>query len=123
MEAGDKIELEGVNLSLTYLRSDSHPDSKVGKTARTIHISNFDYGTREEDLKAKFEEYGEIDRIHIPRHPDGNSKGFAFITYKDKESSTEAIRLASGQEFLGRPIYVNPSKPPQRRRKENDYDF
>ena len=48
IEAGNELEIDGVKLKLSFMRSKDHPDSRDGRMARTVHVSNLDFGTTTE---------------------------------------------------------------------------
>ncbi len=73
-----------------------------------IYVGNLSYRVEEEDLKAAFEQYGEVTstRIIIDRET-GKSKGFAFVEMTDEEAANTAVVSLEGSEFEGRNLRVS----------------
>ena len=67
-----------------------------------IFVGNLHHGTTIEDLKKIFSPCGEIKHISIPMDKlTGIKRGFALVTFRDKESARLALKL-KGQAWLGR---------------------
>ncbi|CAK4068010.1 unnamed protein product [Aphanomyces euteiches] len=57
----------------------------------------------EADIRAVFESHGEIEEIYILRHPGtGQSKGCAFLKYKDRHAASTAIDSINGNVTMDR---------------------
>ncbi|KAF0699986.1 Aste57867_9466 [Aphanomyces stellatus] len=57
----------------------------------------------EADIRAVFESHGEIEEIYILRHPGtGQSKGCAFLKYKDRHAASTAIDMINGVVTMDR---------------------
>jgi len=78
-----------------YRRDDPH-DSSV------IYVAKLGRNTRESDLKEGFSRYGTIKGIAM-------KSSYAFITYDNPESATEAISRMNGAKFLDGELVVEPS--------------
>ncbi len=51
----------------------------------------------ESEIRRVFDVHGEIEEIYILRHPaTGQSKGCAFLKYKDRQSASTAIDAVNG---------------------------
>ncbi|GME79663.1 unnamed protein product [Ambrosiozyma monospora] len=80
-----------------------------------VHKLNF-YKVTTDALSELFSKYGEIEDIKLPLNKK-NSKmgrsndGFAFISFKDKESARVAIEELDGYELFSRKISVKLSEP------------
>jgi len=75
-----------------------------------IYVGNLNFDTTAEDLKAAFEEFGDVMDCFLPVDYDGNARGFGFIQMSD-EDSLKAIEGMNGVEFDGRTLNVNKSLP------------
>lgn len=76
-----------------------------------LYVGNLSFQTREEDLKALFEEYGEVTSVKIiTDRATGKSKGFAFVEMANKEDAMNAIRNLSNKEVGGRNLKVNEAR-------------
>jgi len=79
-----------------------------------IYIGNLNYRVREEDLKNKLAEFGEVESVKIVKDREtGRSKGFAFAEMPDEEAARKVIAELDQQEFEGRPMYVKEARPRQ----------
>ncbi len=83
-----------------------------------IYVGNVPYAATEEDLETLFSEYGPVATATIIRDRyDGRSKGFGFVEMENQEDGERAIEALDGQDFMGRPLKVNPARPREERRQ------
>ncbi|KAJ2968629.1 hypothetical protein NUW58_g10183 [Xylaria curta] len=80
--------------------------------AATIFISNITFEATDVHLTEAFGKYGNIVALNIARDGRGLSRGFAFITFEDKESADRAIGEANNSFWHGRRILVAHRKEP-----------
>src|ERR1043166_6333135 len=79
---------------------------------KNLFVGNMSFQTTESDLRAAFEQYGEITRIQIMTDRDtGRARGFAFVEMADEEAAANAIAGLNGKELDGRALNVNEAKP------------
>ncbi|MBD3253231.1 RNA-binding protein [Candidatus Pacearchaeota archaeon] len=77
-----------------------------------IFVGNLSFEVSKEDLEKHFSEFGEIEETRlITDRFSGKSKGFGFITFKEKESADKAIQETNNKEFHGRELKVSIAKP------------
>ena len=77
-----------------------------------IYVGNLSYQTTEDDLRASFENFGEVTSVRIIQdRATGRSKGFGFVEMPDEESAETAIAALNGKDFSGRNIRVNQARP------------
>lgn len=70
------------------------------------------FQTTESDLRALFEPFGEITRIHIAHDREtGQPRGFAFVEIADDAEAAKAISALNGREVAGRALKVNEAAP------------
>ncbi|ADI38082.1 putative RNA-binding protein rbpA [Waddlia chondrophila 2032/99] len=87
-----------------------------------LYVGNLSYRVSEDQFKDYFASFGEVlsAKIITDRFT-GQSKGFGFVEFADKEAAEEAIKELNGSNFEGRSIVVNEAKPmedrPPRRSK------
>ena len=80
-----------------------------------LFVGNMHFETTEGDLRALFEQFGEVTRLQVMTDRDtGRPRGFAFVTMDD-EGAAKAIAELNGKEFEGRAITVNEAKPREAR--------
>ena len=72
----------------------------------TLFIGNMSFKTTADDLQKLFAPFGVISTIRIPTDFEtGRPRGFAFITFEDKEAAQQALSL-DNSELDGRPLKV-----------------
>ena len=77
-----------------------------------IYAGNLSYDLSEEDLKAAFEEFGEVTSAKIiSDRYNGRSKGFGFVEMPSDDAAKAAIDALAGKELGGRPLVVNEARP------------
>jgi RNA recognition motif-containing protein len=77
-----------------------------------IFVGNMSFQTDESELRALFEPYGEITRVHIPTDRDtGRARGFAFVEMANASEAASAIAALNGRELGGRQLRVNEAQP------------
>jgi cold-inducible RNA-binding protein len=89
---------------------------------KNLFVGNLSFRTTETELRALFEPFGQIARIHIATDRDtGRSRGFAFVDMPNDEEATRAMTALNGKDLDGRPLKVNEARPKpertQRRRR------
>ncbi|KAJ8038429.1 Eukaryotic translation initiation factor 3 subunit G [Holothuria leucospilota] len=78
----------------------------------TIRVTNLSEDTRESDLKDLFNPFGSIQRIFLAMDRVTNtSKGFAFITFYDRNAAEKAISKVSGYGYDHLILNVEWAKP------------
>lgn len=82
-----------------------------------IFIKNLDPQTTAPELYSYFSQYGEILTCRIALNELGIPRGFAYVTYRDEESSERAITSMNGQPFgeSRRKLFVGQNLPRQER--------
>lgn len=77
-----------------------------------IYISNLNYSTKSESLKALFEEYGEVSSANIITDKETRrSRGFGFVEMPNDADGQKAIDELNGTTFEGKEINVNVARP------------
>ena len=76
-----------------------------------IYVGSLSWDTSEDGLREAFEPFGEIEssRLVIDRET-GRSRGFGFVTYKEKEDALKAIEEMNGKELDGRTLRVDEAR-------------
>lgn len=79
---------------------------------KNVFVGNMNFKTTEDELRALFEPFGEIGRIHIINDRDtGLPRGFAFVEMADPSEAAKAIADLDGKEVAGRNLRVNEAAP------------
>ena len=77
-----------------------------------IYVGNLGFTVTNEDLKEKFEQYGNVDSAKIiTDRESGRSKGFGFVEMSNSQEANQAINALNGSDFQGRSMTVNEAKP------------
>jgi len=80
-----------------------------------LFVGNLNFQTTESDLRALFEPFGQIERIHIATDRDtGQARGFAFVEMANDEQAKNAMTSLDGKELGGRNVKVNEARPKER---------
>lgn len=80
--------------------------------SQKIYVGNLSFSTTNDDLRTKFEQYGDVTSANVIMDRDsGRSKGFGFVEMATKSEATEAINALNGTEYNGRQMTVNEAKP------------
>ena len=76
-----------------------------------IYVGNLSYDTTEDELRALFEQHGEVTDLHVPTDREsGRPRGFAFVEMSDEEKAGAAIEALNGTEVGGRALTVNKAR-------------
>ena len=77
-----------------------------------LFFGGLPYETTEEQLTELFVAQGQLKEVHIAKDKEtGNSKGFAFVTYKSYKEGEAAIEALKGTKIDGRKLTIQESKP------------
>lgn len=76
-----------------------------------IHAGNISSAVLEDDLKATFGKYGQVDTVEIVRDSvTGLSRGFAIVPMSRDEDAIAAIGQLNFTQYEGRTIGVSQSR-------------
>jgi cold-inducible RNA-binding protein len=77
-----------------------------------LYVGNLSFETLEVDVQDLFAQAGTVTETMLMQdRATGQSRGFAFVTMSTPEEAQEAIRRFDNQDFQGRPLRVNESRP------------
>ncbi|KAG9194683.1 RNA-binding domain-containing protein [Alternaria panax] len=60
-----------------------------------------------EDLQKLFRSYGKVNFVNLPKKPNGELRGFGFVSLRGKKNAERAIQELNGKEIDERPIAVD----------------
>lgn len=60
-----------------------------------------------EDLQKLFRSYGKVNFVNLPKKPNGELRGFGFVSLRGKKNAEKAILELNGKEISGRPVAVD----------------
>jgi len=79
---------------------------------KSLFVGNMNFQTTEGELRALFEPFGQVTRIHIAMDREtGRARGFAFIEMPNDEEAAKAIAGLDGKAVGGRNLKVNEARP------------
>ena len=82
---------------------------------KNLFVGNMSFQTTESDLRALFEPFGAITRVHLATDREtGELWGFAFVEMANDAEAAKAIAALDGKEVGGRNLKVNEARPKER---------
>jgi len=99
--------------------------SRGGEELHSVRIGNdLPYDCKEDELREKFGEFGEIGDVYIPKHRDtGECRGFAFVRFVKRDDMEYCVDEAKKEPITidGKEVKVEDAgrRPPKR---EDRYD-
>ena len=79
---------------------------------KNLFVGNMSFQTTEADLRALFEPYGKVVRVHVATDREtGQARGFAFVEMSNDEEAAKAMAELNGKEVAGRALRVNEATP------------
>ena len=81
-----------------------------------MYVSNLSFHTSDEDLRALFQEFGEVSSAKvITDKVSGRSRGFGFVEMPDEAAAKQAMQELEGKEIEGRSLSVTVARPKEDR--------
>ncbi len=81
-----------------------------------IYVGNLPYSTDRDELRAVFEQYGEVSSARVVADREtGRSRGYGFVEMPNAEQAQAAIEALNGKEIGGRKAVVNEARPREER--------
>ena len=81
-----------------------------------IYVGNLPYSTERDELRAVFEQYGEVSSARVVTDREtGRSRGYGFVEMPNAEQAQAAIEALNGKEIGGRKAVVNEARPREER--------
>ena len=79
---------------------------------KNLFVGNLAFQTTESDLRALFEPFGQVGRVHMAMDREtGRARGFGFVEMTNDVEAKSAIAALDGKEFAGRSLKVNEARP------------
>jgi cold-inducible RNA-binding protein len=79
---------------------------------KNLFVGNMSFQTTESDLRALFEPFGQVTRVHIAMDREtGRARGFGFVEMANDDEAAKAIAALDGKEAGGRNLKVNEARP------------
>lgn len=74
---------------------------------QTLLVQNLNYSTNKEEIKKHFEQIGEVSKIELVLDKNENSKGIAYVTYKNPEDARLASKVLNKTVLDGNKLYLD----------------
>lgn len=85
-----------------------------------IFVAKLNFDTQESDLRAAFEEFGEVTSANIITDKfTGRSKGYGFVEMPNDDEAQAAIDELNDTELDGRTIVVKKAEPRENRNRRS----
>jgi len=79
---------------------------------KNLFVGNMSFQTTSADLKALFEPFGQLARVHVAMDREtGRARGFGFVEMVNDAEAAAAIAALDGKDMSGRNIKVNEARP------------
>jgi RNA recognition motif-containing protein len=84
---------------------------------RKLFVGNLSFAIGENELRALFEQKGEVESVTVMRDLDtGRSRGFGFVEMTTDEAAQKAVTELNSFSVEGRNLTVNEARPKTERR-------
>jgi len=112
LEDWGSLALETARMALEGGGAAAQPPQVGGKPnlsdGTSLFVCNLSRRTLATDIRRRFEEYGAIVDVYLPRdYHSGEARGFGFVEFEDAASAEEARRHLDGLALDGRTISVD----------------
>lgn len=113
IQGGDMLSIDEV-VNNIY----AEPDADAGRAHAIpcrLFIGGLNWRVTTDELQKMMEEYGPVSDAFIVTDRDtGDSRGFGFVTMRDRRDASQAIRKLNGEDFHGRTLVVRLATERQR---------
>eukprot|EP00397_Hematodinium_sp_SG-2012_P017963 GEMP01018382.1.p1 GENE.GEMP01018382.1~~GEMP01018382.1.p1 ORF type:complete len:297 (+),score=88.50 GEMP01018382.1:187-1077(+) len=97
------------------LRNKARTEADRAKEETTLRVTNLSEDVRDGDLQVLFLPFGRLQRVYLARYRDGEkegqSKGFAFVTFQDRKDAEAAMKKLHGHGYDNLILQVNWAQP------------
>jgi len=90
---------------------DKRNDAEEGLPRKNLYVANLSYDTTEQMLEETFSAFGEITSVEVIKEPGtSQSRGFAFVGFKNEDEGDAAVAALNGSQINGRTVRVEVAK-------------
>jgi len=84
------------------------------KKLSTVFLSNLDFEVDEDNIASILESSGKIEEVRLVKHPNGKSKGYAFVQFSNPDEAEHA-KGRDNELVKGRPMYISECDPERKK--------
>jgi len=108
-------------LNVSWAEPQEDADADTMASVRTLYISNLHANVTDNVLGSLFSQYGVLVNCAIVKNPQTKeSRGFAFVEFKTRESCVAAMDALNGAQLESQPMTIVLAKPPPKPSKSSD---
>jgi RNA recognition motif-containing protein len=100
------VEDRNLNVSWADSPVSNFVDEEIMSKVKTLYVSNLSVSVKDDLLRSMFQNFGEIAKCVICKNNNGESKGFAFVEFKERDSCIAAMNALHNTDFTGQRISV-----------------
>ena len=93
---------------------DSSLSEDQRKKQRTVFLSNLNFEVDEAEIKELLTSSGPVVEVRLVKHPNGKSKGFAFVEFETMGAAAAAMKR-DNEPSHGRPVYISECDPEKKK--------
>ena len=101
--------------------SNAPVQEKAFNSAYELHVKGQLFEATEDQVIEHFNTFGKVESLNLLKGPYG-SKGIAFVRMQDENGLNEALKH-TGEEFMGRKVWIEKSKTREERNMNNNNDY
>jgi len=76
-------------------------------TGNEVLVKGIPYSSTEKDIRKVFEEFGQVESVHIPVYRDsGRKKGICFVMFSNSEAADKAVESMNNKQIEDRTVTV-----------------
>ncbi|GAM91643.1 hypothetical protein ANO11243_096950 [Dothideomycetidae sp. 11243] len=87
-------------------KPENQPTLSNGIPFQRLYIGNVHFNITEDDLRAIFETYGEVEVVQLQTDDNGRSRGHGFVQYTNPDDAKQALGELNSFDIAGRPLRV-----------------
>ncbi|KAF9694784.1 hypothetical protein EKO04_007483 [Ascochyta lentis] len=108
IESAEARQREGESESKGQrIKAEREAQKKENQTPKLI-VRNLPWSIKTPaDLEKHFRSFGKTHFVNLPKKPNGELRGFAFVAMRGKKNAEKALAELNGREIDGRPIAVD----------------
>jgi multiple RNA-binding domain-containing protein 1 len=103
------VNLDGSNLQLRASEPKSRGLDSGNVGSERLIIRNVAFEATKDELRKLLVTYANVSQVRLPKKPDGNHRGFAFVTFASIADAQTAFQTLQNTHFYGRKLVIEQS--------------